>query len=815
MKQSLPLILSILLAAIIPASATTPASRQASFEKHLELQESSIFKELEWRSIGPYFGSGRVVAIEAYVSNPGKFLVASATGGLWRTSNNGTTWEQLFETESSLTIGDIAISNQSESLIWVGTGESNSYGLSLAGTGVFKSTDGGLTWANMGLADTYNIAKVLIHPTDPDTVFVAALGHMYTKNQERGVFKTTDGGRSWEKVLYVDAETGAVDLVMHPTDPDTLLAASFPRLYPKPYCGAKSAVYRSTDGGTTWSKAVTGFPQGDSIGRIGLAASISKPGVFYASVDDREPGGPASQCSLSPATTQAQLLSMSDDQLQESLNQCHVPRQFTAELVKWLLVTRQLSASQLGGYCQMYAAYTFKGMQLLKSTNAGKTWSNVKPYGEAHLPGVYGFYGYIFGQIRVDPMNEDTVYLLGIPLMKSVDGGATFKTISEEVTLSGDLKVHVDQHALWINPKNPRHLILGTDGGVNISYDGGVHWLKLLNLPIGQCFTVDYDLQDPYQVYTGLQDVGALVGPSDFATWNREKIWYSLSSQDSGQVRPDTADTSTVYVGTGGSILRVNRQDPGNPTSITPSGSYRFYSMVTPYIVSEHDDGTLYVGANKVLKSSDRGDHWFEISPDLTDQDKASSQPTAAITALAQSQISAQILYAGTQYGKMWVTRQGSDPWTEISSNIPQEMLPTGMRVSHLAASRFKQGRVYVTLTGITSDNLQTCLLASDDYGKTWASLSEGLPGEESANVIVEDLYNPSRLYLGTDLGIYVSLDRGQTWSSLQGQTIANVSVQDIKIHPRTNELMIATYGRGIYLLPVAEILRVITAEQK
>jgi photosystem II stability/assembly factor-like uncharacterized protein len=808
------LILSILLGATAPASSTTPASRQASFEKHLELRQSSIFKDLEWRSIGPYFGSGRVVAIEAYESNPGKFLVASATGGLWRTSNNGTTWEQLFENESSLTIGDIAISDENESLIWVGTGESNSYGLSLAGTGVFKSTDGGMTWTNKGLAGTYNIAKILIHPTTPDTVYVAALGHMYTKNQERGVFKTTDGGESWEKVLYVDDETGAVDLVMHPTDPDTLLAATFPRLYPQLYCGSKSAVYKSTDGGKTWKKAVTGFPQGEYIGRIGLAASISKPGIFYASVDDREPGGPASQCSLSPATTQAQILSMPDDKLQESLNQCHIPRQFTAELVKWLLVTKQLSASQLGGYCQMYAAYTFKGMQVLKSTDAGESWSNVKPYGETHLPGVYGFYGYIFGQIRIDPVHERTVYLLGIPLMKSVDGGATFKTISEEVTFSGDLKVHVDQHALWINPKNTRHLILGTDGGVNISYDGGAHWQKILNLPIAQCFSVAYDLQDPYLVYTGLQDVGALVGPSDFVTWNREKIWYSLSSQDSGQVKSDASDTSTVYVGTGGSILRVSRQDPGSPTYITPSGGYRFYSMVTPYIVSEYGDGTLYVAANKVLKSRDRGDHWFEISPDLTDQEKASSQPTAAITTLTQSQISPQILYAGTQYGKIWVTRQGGYPWADISANIPKGLLPTSKRVSHIAASRFKQDRVYVTLTGITSDDLQTYLLVSEDFGQTWVSLSDGLPGEESANVIVEDLYNPSMLYLGTDLGIYVSLDRGQTWSSLQGKNIANVSVQDIKIHPGKNELMIATFGRGIYLLPVAEILKVVNAQR-
>jgi photosystem II stability/assembly factor-like uncharacterized protein len=805
MRRSALLILSALLGAITSVSATTPESRQASFERHLELQQSSIFKKLEWRSIGPYFGSGRVVDIAAYESNPNRFLVASATGGLWRTSNNGTTWEQLFENQSSLTIGDIAISNQDENLIWVGTGESNSYGLSLAGTGVFKSTDGGTTWAHMGLADTYNIARVLIHPSKPDTVFVAALGHMYTRNQQRGVFKTTNGGTTWDKVLYVaddETGTGAIDLVMHPTNPDTLLAATFPRTSSQPYDGTNSAIYRSTDGGTTWSKAVSGFPQAKYVGRIGLAASISQPGVFYASVDYREPGGQV-ECKLSPTTPMKKILSMPDAELDESLNQCHVPRQFTATLVKHLLVTNQLSAGQLGGYCQMYAAYTFKGMQLLKSTDSGESWSNVKPYGEEHLSGVYGFYGYIFGQIRVDPSSAETVYLLGIPLMKSIDGGKTFKTISEEVTLAGDLKVHVDQHALWINPKDTRHLILGTDGGVNISYDGGEHWIKLLNLPIGQHFTVDYDQQEPYLVYTGLQDVGALVGPSDFATWNREKIWYSLSSQDSGMVKPDPADVSTVYIGTGGSILRVSRQDPGNPSNITPSGEYRFYQMVTPYLVSKHVQGTLYAGANKVLKSSDRGDHWSEISGDLT---------PAWITALSQSHITPQLLYAGTQNGKIWVSQKGGFPWVEVT--VPDSLVPAGKRVSHIAPSRFKQSRVYVTLTGITSDDLRTYLLISEDLGQSWASLAAGLPAEESANVIVEDLSSSSMLYLGTDLGIYISLDRGQSWSSLQGKNLPNVSVQDIKIQPDKNELMIATYGRGIYLLPVAEILKIVEAEQ-
>ncbi len=725
------------------STATSAEERLKSYEKHLQMKNASIFKRLEWREIGPYFVGGRIDDIEAYENNPGKFYIAAASGGLWVTENNAATWTPIFDHESSITIGDIAISQTDQNLIWVGTGEQNSSRSSYAGTGAFKSTDGGKTWKNMGLTDTHHIGRVLIDPVDNNIVYVAAIGHLFTYNEERGLFKTTDGGKTWKKILYISPKTGVIDVVMHPKNRKILFAAAWQRerkAWNFWEGGEESGIYKSVDEGDTWEKIGNGFPQTGYIGRIGLAVSPSNPQVVYAFLDNQEP---------KPATNDGDI----------------------------------------------------KGAEVYRSNDGGETWTKTNQY---YLDSVVFTYGYYFGNIRVSPDNEDVIYVLGVPLLKSTDGGKTFKDASNLANGSGMGGVHADMHALWINPKNPKQLILGNDGCLNISYDEGTTWQKIDNIPLAQCYTIHYDNQDPYFVYTGLQDNGVNRGPSDFKLGCRENPWQMVMFGDGGFVQPQPDDPTTIYVAVQfGNIFRAELKEkritkfikPNSPDEKSP---YRF-NWLAPFLLSPYNPHTLYVGGNKVLKSVDRGENWEEISPDLTNQQQTDGDvPYATIVALDESPLSLGLLYVGTDDGNVWVRKSVQANWEKINRGLP------GKWVTRIVASGYKKERAYVTLIGYREDDFKTYVYASDDYGKTWNSIKGNLP-EEPVNVIREDPVNESILYLGTDLTVYVTIDRGRTWYSLKNNLPTN-AVYDLRVHPRENELIIGTHGRGVFILPIKYI---------
>ena len=727
------------------AQATAPEIRLQAYEQHLALQKESIFRNLQWREIGPYFCGGRIVDIEAYLDRPHTFLVATASGGLWKTVNNATTWTPLFDFESSITIGDIAVSQSDPELIWVGTGENNSSRSSYAGTGVFKSTDGGSSWANMGLNDSQHIGRILVDPQNDAVVYVAAIGRLYTENEERGVFRTTDGGLTWEKILYISPRTGVIDLVMHPENNRVLYAAAWERdrkAWHFTAGGPQSAIYKTVDGGRNWSILEGGFPRNEHVGRIGLAVSPLQPETIYAFLDNQEPRPPQKK----------------DD----------------PEVIK--------------------------GGEVYRSDDGGASWRKTH---EGYLEGLVYTYGYYFGEIRVSPDDPETIYLLGVPLLKSVDGGRTFKDISTQGGIYGVNGVHADMQALWIDPRNSDRLLLGNDGGMNISYDRGDTWQKINNLPLAQSYTVHFDFASPYNVYTGLQDNGVNVGPSTFKYNDREKPWRMILGGDGAFIAPHPRETGLVYAAFQfGSIYRLNlnsgEQKSIQPRSPNPLDPYRF-NWLTPFMLSHHNPGILYLGANKMLMSYNGGDQWLEISPDLSEGKHTNGNvPFATITALDESPLNPEVLYAGTDDGKVWVSRNRGAKWEEIDQCLPKKW------VTRIIASKFKPERVYLTMTGYREDDFSLYVYVSEDFGANWKSLQANLP-QESVNVIREDSEKEDILYLGTDLGIYLSLDRGASWHSLKNNLPTN-AVYDLRVHPRERELIIGTHGRGVFILPLEKI---------
>ncbi len=752
------LILFVVLAFCLSLTAATSAEeRLQSYKKHLEMKENSLFKNLKWKNIGPYNMGGRIDDIEGYDNKPYKFYIATASGGLWVTENNATTWTPIFDNESSITIGDIAVSQTDENLIWVGSGEQNSSRSSYAGTGVFKSIDGGKTWENMGLTDSHHIGRVIVHPEDNNTVFVAALGHLFTENEERGLYKTTDGGKTWKRVHYISPKTGFIDVVMHPKNPDILYAASWQRdrkAWNFVECGPESAIFKSTDGGETWKKIMNGFPQTEYVGRIGLAVTPAKPDTLYAFLDNQ-----------GPKTEEKDKNKKGSD------------------------ANRNLFSTAI------------KGAEVYRSDDAGETWT--KTHDKYLSTMIYFTYGYYFGQVRVAPDNADIIYILGVHLMKSIDGGKTFKNISAQGGIYGDNGVHGDMQALWIDPKKPERLLLGNDGGLNISYDGGAQWQKINNIPLAQCYTVNYDLQKPYNIYTGLQDNGVNIGPSTFKFGDRENIWKRVLGGDGAFVQPEPGNPNTLYAAFQfGSIARLNIEPremkfikPRSPDKKSP---YRF-NWLSPFMISRHNPYTLYMGGNKMFKSVNRGDNWIEISPDLTDNKNTGGDvPYATIVSIDQSPLESELLYAGTDDGNVWVKKDIDSKWEKITGGLPKKW------VTRIVASKYKKERAYITLTGYREDDFKTYVYATEDYGKTWTSIKTNLP-EEALNVVREDPVNENILYLGSDLGIYVTLDRGKAWHSLKNNLPTN-AVYDLRVHPRDMELIAAAHGRGVFLMRVQVI---------
>jgi photosystem II stability/assembly factor-like uncharacterized protein len=747
--------------------STDPALRVSGYAAQEEMAKASPFAELKWSHIGPTNVSGRSTDM-AVVSPKGKnytVYVATASGGVWKTANEGTTWEPVFDREPATSIGDIAIAPSNPDTIWVGTGEANIFRSSQAGIGVFKSTDAGKTWQNMGLADTYTIPRIVINPQNPDIVYVAASGHEWTENAARGVFKTTDGGKTWEKVLYINEKTGAIDLAMDPANSDVLYAATWqrtrlkwndPRNFPD-YSG--SGIYKSIDAGETWKPIVKGLPEPRFRGRIGIDICRSKPNVLYAFVDNYEPSA------------------------------------------------QKAPAGGEDSYGRPSSG-RIKGATLYRSDDTGESWSLVSPTTPETIrlmEGHSGTYGWVFGQVRVDPNDENTVYIMGVPLSVTHDGGKTFRSWRREI--------HSDHHGLWIDPDNSNYLVDVNDGGIVISYDSGKAWRQFTNnLPVCQFFNIAYDMATPFHVYGSMQDHGSFRGEvrqrTDRFTGKPlegyEAVEFEWAPGGEGSSHAvDPTDPNIVYsAGFYGSIQRTAMSLPRRvgtkrlAPSAYPDEPRLRGQWLAPFIISPLASQTLYLGLQYVFKSTNRGDTWSRISPDLT-YDTAAEMgdiPYHTIFALSESPLHAGLIYAGTDDGKVQVTRDDGKTWTEIMAGLPYQKW-----VSRIVASAFEMGTVYMTQNGKRDDDFTPYVWKSTDFGKTWTSIVGNIP-LGPVNVIREDPVDKNILYVGTDGGVYVTKDGGKTWAAVGGN-LPMVYVQDLIVHPRDNVLVIATHGRGMWAL--------------
>lgn len=809
-----------LLALAVPGSlqaerptAAAPAdieARMASWERHQALVEASDFSGLEWRSIGPVVQGGRVVDIETVPGQPYTFYVAYASGGLWRTTDNGVTFESIFEDQPTLIMGDIAVDPNRPKTLWVGSGENNSSRSSYGGMGVFRSDDGGDTWRHMGLGDSDRIGRIIIDPRDGDRIYVAVLGKLYTPGGSRGVFRSTDGGDTWEEVLAGDPDgyTGFIDLVIDPQQPDTLYAASWQRSR-RPWNfvegGEGSGIWKSTDGGDTWTLLDGGFPKGEHIGRIGLAVAASQPSTIYACVDHQEPL-PEAQWDLGDgAVTAKRLRKMSKEEfllqdpeeIEDFIRNNDLDSNLDAAKVIEMVENDELTLDDLLAELDDANANLFntdiRGLEVWRSDDAGATWRRTH---EEPIRNVVYTYGYYFGQIRVAPHDPERIYVVGVPAITSADGGATFDSLQGR-------DVHVDYHAMWIDPQHPDRVVLGNDGGLDVSYDGGQSWLGLDAQAVGQFYSIAVDMAEPYNVYGGLQDNGVLRG-SSLAKPGLQP-WQFIGGGDGMYVQVDPRDNATTYLGY--QFGFYNRLDadgsrhPTRPRDALGEPALR-YNWATPILLSEHNHDVLYFGANRLYRSLDRGETWQAISADLTSSQQRGDVPFGTLSTLAESPLRFGLLWTGSDDGQVHVSDDGGVEWRNVSGGLPADRW-----VSRVEASRFEEQRAYLSLNGYRDDDITAYLYVTEDLGATWKSLASGLPAE-AINVVKEDPVSPEVLYVGTDRGVYVSLDRGTRWQAL-ASGLPKVPVHDLVVHPRDRELVIGTHGRSVWILdalPIQEL---------
>ena len=719
----------------------------------------SLAEEVSWREVGPANPGGRITDVEGVESAPHIIYIGTATGGVWKTVNAGITFEPMFDDQPNASIGDIGVSRSNPDVVYVGTGEPNNRNSSPWGAGVFKSTDGGETWAYVGLKETRHIARVIVHPTNPDVVYLAAMGHLWGFNEDRGVFKTTDGGATWDKVLYLDEQTGVTDLAMDPVDPDILYAVGHMRERDKfdagdpiDQWGPKAGIYVTRDGGANWVKAEDGLPTVE-MGRTGIDASRSNPGTVYALVSVESQGGGGRGAG--------------------------------------------------GGEQEQPEPLDRNRDGIFKSTDYGVTWEKVNDWN--NRPSYYS-------QIRVDPNDADVIWGFASPMAYSDDGGIT---VASGRPVQGS--THIDYHSGWIDPNNSDHVIVGGDGGLNVTWDRGQNWEVVKQMGLAQAYAISADMRKPYYLVVGLQDNGVWVGASRgrITRGVTNNDWFALSNADGFVSQVDPTDFNTVYAETqSGSFYRRDlrtgqnggsRPRPPRPAEGEEAERYRF-DWNTPFILSPHNPQTLYLGGNKLFKSVNRGDSWTEISPDLT---ALPDERSSAIVSVAESPIVQGLLWAGTNDGNVWLKRNESSGWELLNENIAGA--PRMYWVKRVEASNHNPGRAFVAFDGHRHQDMDPHVYMTDDYGETWTNITNNLP-EGSIYVVKEDPKNSNLLFAGSEVGLYFSIDRGASWGRFMNG-LPTVPVHDLVIHPRDNDLIAGTHGRGAWIADNITTLQQLTPE--
>ncbi len=714
------------------AFAAAPALAQSTPEAALQ--------NLKFRSIGPAIMGGRIDDFAVVESDPRIIFAGTAAGGIMKTTNGGITWEPIFDGQPNSTIGDIALAPSDPSIIYVGTGEPNNRQSSSWGAGMFKSLDGGQTWQRIGLKDTHHIGRVVVHPSDPNIIYVAALGHLWGPNHERGVFKSSDGGATWTQSLYIDDDTGVSDIAMDPQSPNILYAAAYERrrtVFGYNGGGPKSGLYRTIDGGAHWTKLTKGLPTTGDVGRCAVDVYRKNSNIVYALVENLKDGG------------------------------------------------------------------------IFRSEDKGVNWtrmSNTDP-----RPSYYS-------QIRIDPNNDQKIWVLGAPLYYTEDGGRTFRQDRWQ-------KIHSDFHAFWIDPADSSHMIAGSDGGITVTRDGGRNWDYLNNVAIGQFYEVAYDMRKPYHLCGGLQDNNSWCGPSGTLSTHgiANDEWTTVSGGDGFYARIDPSDPNIVYAESqDGNVLRRDLRI-GESRSIRPleendkAPRYRF-QWNSPMMISHFDPHTIYYGGNYLFKSTDRGDSWERLGPDLTtgvDRDKLpilgkvpdkdtlsrddGVQQFPCITTISESPKDANVLWAGTDDGNVQVTRDGGKTWSNVVGKVPG--MKKGAYVSRVEASHFEPGAAYVSFDNHRGDDFTAYIYMTANYGSSWTRITGGIPEEAGTiHVVREDPVTPGLLFAGAEFGLLVSFDRGSNWRKMSGG-LPTVPVFDIQIHPRDHDLILATHGRSLWIM--------------
>jgi photosystem II stability/assembly factor-like uncharacterized protein len=742
----------------IGASATTIALPLVAQDAPRDIT-ATLLADYKWRGIGPGSAGGRISDVEALDTDFRYVIVAAASGGVWKSINAGTTWTPIFDHYGSSSIGDVKIFQGDREILWVGTGEANNRNSVAWGDGIYKSTDGGKTFANVGLRNTFQIARIVTHPKNADIVYVAAVGNLWAATGDRGVFKTTDGGKSWQKLaggLPSDAKTGATDLVMDPANPEVLYAAFYERVrlpWRLESGGTTGGIFKTMDGGRKWRKVSRGLPAGWT-GRIGLDVYRKNPRVVMAIIE--ADAGPADMSK--------------------------------------------------------------PGSGIYRSEDGGETWKYLNRYNNRP------FY---YSQIRINPSDDQRVYVLTTSFQWSTDGGKTF------AAARAPFGPNYDHHAMWIDPINKDRFYLGKDKGLTLTHDHGGSFIFFDNLPVMQAYKVAADLREPYAIYAGLQDNGT-VGTMSFSRdilGIRNDVSWKLHWDDGQYIAIDPNDWRTVYSeGTGGSFRvvdpightdtqrRISAANITNFNEVAPAegasdGLPTFrVNWTSPFIISPHDAGVLYYGSNYLLKSTDKGITWTAISKDLSKGDPenrhtgtrtvggeaGAAEQHATIYSISESPIAVGTIWVGTDDGNVWVTRDGGATWTEVDTNIPD--VPKALQVSRVVASSADVNTAYVAFDGHRSDNRAPWLFRTTDGGKTWQNLSGGLAPNSPVYVVEEDAKNPDLLFVGTEHGVQVSLDRGRTWRPMMNG-LPTVAVYDIIIHPRDRDVILGTHGRGIYVL--------------